>query len=145
MNSGSILSVNLSGILAAAIVAFAWGALYYNVLGRAWMAAQGKTEEQCKAEFAAKGSVARAAPFAISFVALLVMGWMLYGIALHVGVFAPRTGIIAGFLCWLGFVLTTVAVNNAFSGRPARLTAIDAGHWLGALVILGAVVGWFGP
>jgi hypothetical protein len=38
-----------------------------------------------------------------------------------------------------------VTINNAYSGRRAMLTIIDAAHWLGALLIIGAVVGWFGP
>ena len=44
-------------------------------------------------------------------------------------------------MCWLGFVLTTIVVNNAYTFRKATLTAIDAGHWLGVLVIIGAILG----
>ena len=47
--------------------------------------------------------------------------------------------------CWFGFVLTTVATNNAYPGRKTMLTVIDAGHWLGVLVIIGAILGGFGP
>jgi hypothetical protein len=36
-------------------------------------------------------------------------------------------------------------VNNAFTGRSLMLTVIDAGHWLGVLVIIGAVIGGLGP
>ena len=42
------------------------------------------------------------------------------------------------------FVLTTMTVNNAFSGRKYTLTAIDAGHWLAVLVVMGAIVGGMG-
>ena len=45
-----------------------------------------------------------------------------------------RAGIISGAFCWFGFVLTTMAVNNAFCGRKPMLTVIDGGHWLGVLV-----------
>ena len=47
-------------------------------------------------------------------------------------------------LIWFGFVLTTLSVNYAFSGRRPMLTVIDAGYWLGVLVIIGAIVGWMG-
>jgi hypothetical protein len=40
--------------------------------------------------------------------------------------------IISGVVCWFGFVLTTVATNNAYPGRKTMPTVIDAGHWLGA-------------
>ena len=141
----AFLTVNWLGILVAASVAWAFGALYYGLLGKAWVAAQGKTMEEFKAANAGRSVAVRAAPFVLSFVAEIVIGWALYGLLVHLGVFTLRAGIVAGALCWFGFVLTTVTVNNAFSGRPAKLTLIDAGHWLGVLVIVGAVVGWIGP
>jgi hypothetical protein len=61
-----------------------------------------------------------------------------------VNLFTLRAGIISGALIWFGFVLTTVSVNYAYSGRRPMLVAIDAGYWLGVLVIVGAIVGWFG-
>jgi hypothetical protein len=45
---------------------------------------------------------------------------------------------------WLGFVATTLAVNNAFRGATGSLTLIDGGHWLGVLLLQGAVIGWLG-
>ena len=145
MLAKAFLTVNWPGILAAAVVAFAWGALYYGILCNVWVAAQGRTTKDFKAADAGKSTAAKAAPFILCFAALIVMSWVLYGLFLHMGVFSIRGGIISGTLCWFGFVLTTVAVNNAFAGRPAKLTLIDAGHWLGTLVILGALVGWSGP
>ena len=108
------------------------------------LAKTGLTLEQCKAEQAAKSAASKFAPFVLVFFAEIVMAWALYGVLTHMGMFAFRAGMIAGALCWLGFVLTTVAVNNAFSGRRPMLTLIDAGHWLGVLVIIGAILGWMG-
>jgi hypothetical protein len=59
--------------------------------------------------------------------------------------FSLRAGLISGALIWFGFVLTTMAINNAFGGRKAMLTVIDGIAWLGALLIIGAVVGGMGP
>jgi hypothetical protein len=102
--------------------------------------------EAFKTEQAARrGSLAGLAPFILSFVAELMMAFVLFGILTHIGLFTVRAGIVSGAFCWFGFVLTTIAVNNAFSGRKAALTAIDAGHWLGVLLIIGAVLGWLGP
>lgn len=53
-------------------------------------------------------------------------------------------GLISGAFLWAGFVLTTVAVNYAFQGVKRMLTIIDAGHWLGVLLVQGAVIGAFG-
>ena len=45
---------------------------------------------------------------------------------------------------WLGFVLTTTATNQAFEGMKPVVTAIDVGHWLAVLVLMGAIIGAFG-
>ncbi len=54
------------------------------------------------------------------------------------------SGIISRILVWLGFVVTTNAVNNAFQKRKTMLTVIDSGHWLVVLIVSGAVIGLFG-
>ena len=55
-----------------------------------------------------------------------------------------RNGIVSALFMWLGFVITTMAVNNAFGQRKASLTIIDGIHWLGVLVIQGAIIGALG-
>jgi len=73
---------------------------------------------------------------------------MLSGLMGHLGAqlgpLTVRSGIISGALVWLGFVITTIAVNNAFQRRKAMLTVIDGGHWLLALIVQGAVLGLLG-
>jgi hypothetical protein len=135
---------NMTAVLLAAAAAWVFGAIYYGIVGKAWIAAQGKTMEMCKAENASKSMVTKATPFILSFIAEIVMAAALSGILFHSGMSTLRAGAISGALCWLGFVLTTVAVNNAYSFRRPMLTVIDAGHWLGALVIIGGIVGYFG-
>lgn len=136
--------VNLISVLTATVVAWLFGAVYYTTLGKRWIAAQGKTLEACKAEQAAKSGIAKVAPFVLSFVAELVMGVVIYGILTHSGLWTLRAGIITGAFCWFGFVLTTIVVNNAYSGRKSMLTVIDSAHWLGVLVIIGGIVGAWG-
>jgi hypothetical protein len=136
---------NYTGILIAAVAAWIFGAIYYTALGRVWLAAQGKTMEQCKAEQAGKSKLTFYLPFLLSFTGALIMGVVLYGILTHTGMFTLRAGAISGAFCWLGFVLTTITINNAYQGRRWCLTAIDAGHWLIVLIIIGAIVGWMGP
>jgi hypothetical protein len=137
--------VNILSVLIAAVAAWIFGAIYYTTLGKAWMAAQGKTAESCKAEFAAKSGIAKFTPFVLSFIGALIMGVTIYGILTHSGLWSLRAGIITGAFCWFGFVLTTVVINNAYQGRKVMLPVIDCGHWLGALIIIGGIVGWMGP
>lgn len=136
---------NLTGVLIGAVAAWIFGAIYYGVLGRHWIAAMGRSVEDFKAEQAARPGIVKASPFILSFIAEIVMGLVLYGILTHSGLFYARAGAITGAFCWFGFVLTTIIVNNGYAGRSWRLSLIDALHWLGALVIIGAVVGYFGP
>ena len=137
-------TVNYLSILIAAVAAWLVGGAYYTALSKPWLAAQGKTLEQCKAEQAGKSGLAKAAPFVLAFVGEIIMAWMLYGILVHMGVFSLRAGAISGALIWFGFVLTTITINNAFGGQRAMLTVIDSIAWLGALLIIGAIVGGMG-
>jgi Protein of unknown function (DUF1761) len=136
---------NVLAVFVAAIVAWLFGAAYYSVLCKKWIAAQGKTPEGVEAEGAGRSAVAKAAPFILSFLAELIMAGVLAGILYHIDIYTVRAGVISGALCWAGFVLTTVVVNNAYAFRRLALTAIDCGHWFGVLVIIGAILGGFGP
>ena len=135
---------NFLSILIAAVAAWIFGGIYYTSLSQYWLAAQGKTLEQCKIEQEGKSGAAKATPFILVFVAELVIAFVLYGIVFHVGIWTVSAGIISGAVCWLGFVLTTVASNNAFGGRKPMLTVLDSGAWLGALLIMGAIIGYMG-
>ena len=132
--------MNYLAILVAAAAGFAFGALYYTVLGKAWMAALGKTEAQVRA------ATTSALSFVIAAVAQLVMAWVLAGTLGHLGEgqVTLRNGVITAGFVWVGFVLTSMAVNHAFQGAKRMLTLIDGGFWLGVLVIQGIVIGLFG-
>ena len=131
--------MNWLAILIATVAGFAFGAAYYMSLSRPWLAAIGKTKEQIAAE--GKGSPL---PFIISIVALAVMAVVLAGTVGHLGQVNLRGGAMTALFMWLGFVITTMAVNNAFGQRKASLTIIDGIHWLGVLVIQGAIIGAMG-
>jgi hypothetical protein len=129
--------MNYLAILVAAVAAFGFGAIYYMSLSRQWLAAIGKKKEELSPSMT---------PFVVSIVSLLVMAQVLAGTIAHLGgsQVTVRTGIITGAFLWLGFVATTTATNYAFGGRKAALTVIDCIHWLGVLVIQGAVIGAIG-
>ncbi len=127
--------VNLIAVLAAAVAAFIAGSVWYGVLGKAWMAALGRDAETFKPS---------PGPFIIAFVGELVMAFVLAGLIGHMGDVTIRFGVISALFVWLGFVATTVAINNAYQGSRWSLPLIDAGHWLLVLLVMGAVIGAFG-
>lgn len=124
-------------VLLAAVAAFAFGAVYYGALGTPWMKAARIKPEEAKME---------PVLFVTSFVCELVMAWVLAGIIGHLGSgqVTAWNGIVSGFFIWLGFMATTVAVNQRYEGFGWDLTIIDAGHWLGVALIMGAIIGWWG-
>jgi hypothetical protein len=134
--------ISYLAILVAAVASWLAGAAWYGALGQAWLGALGKTKEELMGPSGRPSPV----PFVVSFLAELVMAWMLAGIMGHLGPgqVTLANGIISGFFLWLGFVATTILVNHRFSGASLRLTAIDGGHWLVVLLVQGAVIGLFG-
>ncbi|HZT48270.1 MAG TPA: DUF1761 domain-containing protein [Hyphomicrobiaceae bacterium] len=139
---GGLGNLNYVPVIVAAIASFVFGGVWYSALSRAWMEAVGMPPERMPQD---RGGPAL---YVLAFVAQLVMAWMLAGILLHLslGGLAPgiRTGVISATFLWLGFVMPTMIVNYAFHGAKRALTVIDGGHWLGVLLIQGAIIGWWG-
>ena len=130
------MTLNYFAILAAAVVGWIAGAVWYGVFAKPWTAALGWSADAPK-------SVPVGAMIA-SFVAELVMAALLAGLIGHFGQPGVRIGLVTGALSWLGFVAPTMAVNYAFQKRPIKLTVIDSGHWLVVLLAMGTVIGLFG-
>ncbi len=126
--------INYLAVLIAAAGGFLFGSVWYGLLGKQWMAAVGMTEHPKPAP----------APFIIAFVCQLVMAWVLAGIVGHFGEVTLTSTLITAALVWAGFLLTTQLVNHRFQSAPWSLTAIDAGHWLGVLLVMGLTIGLFG-
>lgn len=134
--------ISYVAIIAAAVASWLAGAIWYGALGKQWLAALGWTEADVTGPDGKRRMPT--GPMILSFIAALIMAFMLSGLMGHVGPISVRSGIISGALVWVGFVITTIAVNNAFQRRKAMLTVIDGGHWLLALIAQGAVLGAFG-
>jgi len=135
--------ISYPAIVIAAVVAWLASAAWYMSLSRFYLAALGKTPEQAEQDRKKSGAFL---PFIYAFVADIVIAWMLAGVLGHLGPgqVTLRNGVIAAAFLWFGFILTTMAVNYSFSGRNMRLLLIDAGNWLIAVVVMGAVIGAIG-
>ena len=135
------MKIDWIAILAATGAAWMFGALWYSVLSKQWMAAIGFTPADMQGPDG-KEKVPLG-PMIISFVANFVMAIILAGVIAHTakkGV-TISSGALVGAICWLGFVITTLTTNHAFGKKKAALTMIDGGHWLGVLLIQGVVLG----
>lgn len=135
-----ISNINYLAVLVAAAAGFAWGAIWYMSLSKPWMAAA-RIDPAKAAE-----SGRSIEPFIISAIALIIMALVISVLinSIFVGEFSLNNGLIVGFVTWLGFILTTLAVNQRYQGYGWTLTIIDALHWLGAALIMGAIIGLWG-
>ena len=133
--------INYLAVLIAAAAAWVAGAVWYMALAKPWMAAVGTTQEKIAASKTQPGA---SLPFVFAFAACAIMAWVLAGIVGHLGQVTPRSGVISALFCWVGFVITTMIVNNSFAMRSRMLLLIDGGYWLVALVLMGAIIGTIG-
>jgi Protein of unknown function (DUF1761) len=133
--------INYLAVLGAAVASWLLGAAWYALLARPWMIALGKT----RTELMGPDGRPSPLPFVVAFLAQFLMAWVLAGLIGHTGPGQAGVagGIVAGFLVWLGFVITTLSTNHGFGGHRSMLTVIDGGHWLAVLLLQGAVLGLF--
>ena len=109
--------MNFFAIVLAAVASFMFGWLWYGILfSDAWLEACGKSREEVKADSRVP------TPFIISFIGLVIMACVLAGVLRHLGPgeVTVRNGDHHRRFMWLGFVITTMAVNNAFRAPNQR-------------------------
>ena len=135
-------TINYLAVLVAGIVIFALGGLWYSpvLFVKRWMALQGRTEEQMKAEAAAANMPVM---YLSAFICGLLTAWVLAMILAHVGVSVTLNaahGALIGFMCWLGFAGATSYGTALFSGKPKQLWLIDSSYNLASFVLAGIVL-----
>lgn len=133
--------MNYWAILVAGAVGFGFGGVWYRLLAQPWMAAHGFSKKTMRQHH---GKGAPMTPLIVAIVADLAMAWVLAGLIAHMGPVTLKTGVISAAFVWLGFVITTLAVNNTFGLRAPKLILIDGGHWLAVLLLMGAIIGGWG-
>lgn len=134
--------ISYVAILVAAVAAWVFGAAYYMALSRPWMAAAGLSKDM----IAPQGKGPSPLPFILSFIGELVMAFVLAGAIGHLGPgqVTLRNGLISGAILWAGFILTTTIITNSYQRKPWSLSLIDSLHWLGVMLVMGAIIGGFG-
>lgn len=121
-------------ILAAAVAGWIFGAVWYGVLSKPYQQALGLNPDDCK------DKKMPLAPMVVAFLSALVMSAVLYQLLRNLGVLGVWPSAIAGFTIGVGFLLTSVLVNNMFQQKSFALTVIDGGHWVLAVVLEAIVI-----
>ena len=128
------MHIGIWAVPAASVAAWIFGAVWYGVLGKAWMRAQGIDPESCKDKKMPLG------PMAASFGAVLLMALGLLHLMNRLALHRWNEGLFSGLMLGVVFVATTILVNNLFQGRKLMLTVIDSLHWIIVLAIEGLVL-----
>src|SRR5689334_20100214 len=106
---------SLVAIGAAALAAWLFGAVYYGVLGKAWMQAQSINPDDCK------GKKMPIAPMVASLAGVAVMAAIFQKLLAGLGLHSWQDGLTTGLMIGVGFIVTTNLVNNMFQQKKPML------------------------
>ncbi|WP_026380295.1 DUF1761 domain-containing protein [Afifella pfennigii] len=132
--------INYIAVFLAGIASFIFGAVWYMTLSKLWMHATGLTADEIRGEH---GRLDRS-PFLISLSGELFLALMLAGLIGHIGPVTIVNSLASAFFVWSSFTLVPLAINHRYQLLPWSLTFIDAGHWLGVMMLQGLIIGAFG-
>jgi hypothetical protein len=126
-------------VLAAAVGCFAVGAVWYITLGTVWARAAGF-------EFDENGrpkGTGSAAPFAVGFLAAILLSGMMRHVFAMSGIDGLDKGLIAGLGVGLFMIAPWTWMNYAYAARPRNLVLIDCGYAILGPAVAGAILGLF--
>lgn len=119
-------------VLAAALASYVFGAIWYMLLAKPWMAAAGLDEDTINRS--------NPVPYILAFaMSILVAGMMrhIFGMS---AVDSLWEGIVSGFGLGLFIATPWIVTNYGFSNRPKALALIDGGYATIGCTIMGAVL-----
>lgn len=127
------MQINWLAVLAASLVGFVVGAIWYGpVFGKTWMGLVGLKEED-----AARVNMAKV--YGICFVLQLIMSVNL-AMFLGTGVNAGM-GALYGFAAGFGWVALAFAINALFEQKPLKYMLINGGYWSVVFTLMGLILG----
>ena len=127
--------MELVAVIVAAAAGFGFGAIWYMMLAKPWVAATGIQVD-------ADGKPVDKSPlhFIMAAVAMvLVAGMMRHTFALS-QIDTAGKGLISGLGIGLFFISPWIMINNGYGGRPFRLTLIDGGYATFGCALMGLVL-----
>ncbi|WP_395542481.1 DUF1761 domain-containing protein [Neotabrizicola sp. sgz301269] len=131
--------MELLNVLAAALAAFAFGAVWYMSMSKAWIAAAGIPVDD-RGRPQGNGSPM---PFVVGFVAMVLVAGMMRHIFAMAGVASLGGGLVAGAGIGAFLITPWVAMNYAFAMRKPALTLIDGVNSVVGCAVMGAVLNLF--
>lgn len=131
-----MIPVNLTAVFVAALASMAVGFAWYSkaVFGKRWLNLTGLSSDNMKGPETAK-------TFGLTFLAALVMAYMLSIFIHYAGAKTVILGAKTGLWVWIGFLVPMTLTNTLFSKKSMELSTVEAGSHLASLLVMGAIIG----
>lgn len=126
-------------VIVAALAAFAFGAVWYMSMSKAWIAA---AEIPVDAKGKPQGN-GGAMPFVVGLVAMVIVAGMMRHVFAMSGLASVGQGLMGGSGIGAFLITPWVAMNYAFGMRKPMLTLIDGVNSVVGCTIMGAVLSAF--
>ena len=123
-------------VIAAAIAAYVFGAVWYMAMAKPWMAASGVEVGEDGRPANSKNPM----PYIVSIICLIIVAGMMRHVFALSGITEPGKGLIAGLGAGLFLAVPWLATNYTFAGRPRALILLDGIYATGGSAIIGLVL-----
>jgi hypothetical protein len=132
------IAVNYLAVLAAAVVAYAVGAVWHSPIGfgRYWMKLMGFTNNDMK-----DMPLTPPQAMAIGFVVQLLQAFVLAHFVVLVNASDLSLAMQLGFWVWLGFLAPTLINGWLWEGKSPRLFVFNAAYALVSIEVMAVVLG----
>ncbi|QQG38341.1 MAG: DUF1761 domain-containing protein [Candidatus Kaiserbacteria bacterium] len=132
MTEVSLISLLASGIVSL-LIGFAW--YHPKVFGGIWMRLSNITPESQE-----RGKRRMPVSAGITFLASMVIAYVMSYFGIAWGVYDPIGAIELAFWIWIGFVAPTMLGTVLWEQKPFLLYVINVGFWFVALVAIAIVL-----
>ena len=126
-------------ILAAGLGGWAFGAIWYSLFAKPWIAASGVATDADGKPANQKSPL----PYVISILSAMIVAATMYYAFEMLGIETVTKGFTSGLGIGACFAAPWLATNYGFAGRPFRLTLIDGGYATFGSAVIGAVIALF--
>lgn len=126
-------------VIVAALAAFAFGAVWYMSMSKAWIAA---AEIPVDANGRPQGN-GSPMPFVVGLVAMVIVAGMMRHVFVMSGLTSIGEGVMGGAGIGAFLITPWVAMNYAFGMRKPMLTLIDGVNSVVGCTIMGVVLNLF--
>ena len=130
--------MELVNVLVAAVAAWMFGAGWYMTLSKPWVEAAGIEVDE-NGRPVNDGPL----PYILSALCMIIVSGMMRHMLGMAGVTGVGKSMLVGLGVGLFFISPWIMINNAYGGRPFKLTLIDGGYATFGCTIIGLVLALF--